>query len=111
MTSLAYRDADGAWHEVLVTQIESGDWQVIDNGAGRTEVVETLDGREEGRPQAEAIARDYITTVAQPSGAARRGAGDAIPEEAEADAHSDRRPHVAAHDRHARRVALPRKAA
>ena len=61
MTPLAYRDADGARHEVAVHETAAGDWQVLDTCAAETRVIETLDGRVDGRPQAEAVARDYVT--------------------------------------------------
>jgi hypothetical protein len=55
-----YRDIAGRGHNVVVHQTPDGHWQVLDI-AGRVRVVETLTGSEDGRPQAEALARDYAT--------------------------------------------------
>jgi len=55
-----YRDATGRWHNVVVRQTPDGHWQVLDI-TRLVSVVETLTGCEEGRPQAEALARDYAT--------------------------------------------------
>ena len=50
MTPLPYRDTDGARHEVAVHETADGDWQVLDTCAAETRVIETLDGRIDGRP-------------------------------------------------------------
>lgn len=55
-----YRDTAGRWHNVVVRQTPDGHWQVLDI-TRLVSVVETLTGCEEGRPQAEALARDYAT--------------------------------------------------
>ncbi len=55
-----YRDAAGRWHNVVVRQTRDGHWQVLDI-TRLVSVVETLTGCEEGRPQADALARDYAT--------------------------------------------------
>ena len=60
----SYHGADGARHEVLVRQTRDG-WQVLDRdtAAGRARVIDTLESPDDGRPQAEAIARDYLTNL------------------------------------------------
>ncbi len=55
-----YRDTAARWHNVVVRQTRDGHWQVLDI-TRLVSVVETLTGCEEGRPQAEALARDYAT--------------------------------------------------
>ena len=57
-----YRDADGVWHTVEVRNT-AGSWQVVDLDGEQERVIETLTGVGDGRPQADAIARDYLTTV------------------------------------------------
>ena len=59
----SYRHADGSRHEVLVHRTPEGDWQVLDTSPAGTSVVETLSGITDGRPQAEALARDYAATA------------------------------------------------
>ena len=61
----SYRDADGARHKLVVRQTADGGWHVLDIDVdGETaHVVDALAGDQDGRPQAEAIARDYLTTV------------------------------------------------
>jgi hypothetical protein len=77
VTSLAYRDPDGGRHEVLVRQTPTGDWQVLDTCCAETRVVETLDGREDGCPQA----RRSRGTTSPPRSAScrRRGESPATP--------------------------------
>ena len=58
-----YRDADGSPHEVLVCRIADGRWQVIDASDTGAQVVDTLDGYDDDRPQAEAVARDYLSMI------------------------------------------------
>ena len=59
----SYRDADGARHELVVRETADGDWQVLDvDSAPRRRTSSTRStGDQDGRPQAEAIARDYLT--------------------------------------------------
>ena len=105
----SYRDADGARHELVVGKTADGDWQVLDTSAtDEVRVIDTLDGDQDGRPQAEAIAHDYLSTVAR----ARPGLEprDPIPEQGGSDARSHRRPHPAPRARRARAAALPRTA-
>ena len=52
-----YRDADGTAHEVLVGAHRDGRWQVVDASDAGERVVDTLDGYDDDRPQAEAVAR------------------------------------------------------
>ena len=92
MSSFAFSDADGARHEVIVRQTPIGDWQVLDTSPAATTVVEMLDGRVDGRPQAEALARDYAANPGRWLPTAGRETAEAIPEQGGADADSDRRP-------------------
>jgi hypothetical protein len=62
-TPARYRDADGIWHTLEVRK-GAGGWQVLDLDGEHEHVIETLSGAEDGRPQADAIARDYLATVA-----------------------------------------------
>ena len=109
MTPLPYRDADGTRHEVAVRQTASGDWQVLDTCAAETRVIETLDGPDDGRPQAEAVARDYVT-AGRFTAWAGRAPGQPIPEQGGADADSDRRPRYEERQPRARGAALPHPA-
>ena len=54
-----YLDASGVQHEVIVRQARDGAWQVVDVSDGETKLVDELTGIGEGRPEAEAIAREY----------------------------------------------------
>jgi hypothetical protein len=107
-----YHDADGAMHQLLVRETADGGWQVLDldAGANRARVVDTLDGDQDGRPQAEAIARDYLTTFEGFRASVRREAGEPISEEGGSDAHRHRRPRRGLRQPQARRAALPRSA-
>ena len=87
----------------------AGDWEVLDTCAGENHVIESLDGRVDGEPQAEAVARDYVAAGRFMAPAGRNG-GEAIPEQGGADAHSDRRSRSAARSTHARGAALSRPA-
>jgi hypothetical protein len=60
-TAARYRDADGVWH-ILVVRNTAGGWQVVDLDGEQERVIETLTGVGDGRPQADAIVRDYLTT-------------------------------------------------
>jgi hypothetical protein len=61
-TAARYRDADGVWHTLEVRNTAGG-WQVVDLDDAQERVIETLTGIGDGRPQADAIALDYLTTV------------------------------------------------
>jgi hypothetical protein len=107
-----YRDADGARHELVVRETADGGWRVLDldADAGSAHVIETLEGDHDGRPQAEAIARDYLTTIDPRRAGAGPEPGEAIPEKGGPDARSHRRPHPAPRARRARGAPLPRPA-
>ena len=110
MTALTYpRDATGVVHGVVVRETTTGDWEVLDTGAGEEVVIESLDGRVDGQPQAEAVASDYLTSGRHVP-LAGRNRGEAIPEQRGADAHSDRSP-SAARSPQARGTALSGQAA
>ena len=59
-------------------------------------------GDQDGRPQAEAIARDYLTTVGAHEPGAGPAAGEPIPEQGGSDARSHRRPRPAPRQHRAR---------
>jgi hypothetical protein len=110
VSSLTYRDAEGTRHEVLVLQTPAGDWQLLDVSPEQTRVIDTLDGEEDGRPQADALARDYLTTVKQFVAATGPNEAERISEQGGADARSDRTPSSAGRQPRGRGVALPRPA-
>jgi len=66
-TPFGYRDATGTRHQVLVRQTHEGVWQVLD-----VNVIDTLTGVGEGRAEAEALAREYVTQQQHPTAAGRR---------------------------------------
>ena len=90
----SYQDADGARHKLVVRHSADGDWRVldIDVTADTAQIVETLTDDQDGRPQAEAVARDYLTTVGAREAPTGPAAGEAIPEQGGSDARSHRRP-------------------
>lgn len=63
-TPVRYRDADGVWHTLEVHRCTVG-WQVVDHDGEQERVIETLSGVGDGRPQADAIVRDYLATVSR----------------------------------------------
>ena len=105
----SYRDADGARHELVVRETADGGWHVLDLDldGDTAHVVDALQGGEDGRPQAEAIARDYLSTVAAMEPEAGRAPGDPISEQGGSDARSHRRPRPGPRTRQARGTALP----
>ena len=105
----SYRDADGAEHELVVRETADGGWHVLDLDveSETAHVIETLAAGEDGRPQAEAIARDYLTTVVGTARDAGRTSRDPIPEQGGSDARTHRRPHPGPRTRQARGTALP----
>ena len=105
----SYRDAAGVRHELVVRETADGGWHVLDLDveSETVRVIETLAGGEDGRPQAEAIARDYLTTIEPTSRQAGREPGEAISEERVRDADSHRRTRSGPRTQPARRVALP----
>ena len=108
----SYRDADGARHELVVREPADGGWHVLDLDveSETARVIETLSGGEDGRPQAEAIARDYLSTVAAMEPEAGRAPGDPISEQGGSDDRIHRRPRPGPRTRQARGTALPRAA-
>ena len=107
-----YRDADGNRHELVVRETVDGGWQVLDANVDNetAHVVDTLTGDQDGRPQAEAIAHDYLITGGRLHDAAGPVAGEPIPEQGGSDARSHRRPRPAPRQHRARDAALPRPA-
>ena len=107
----SYRDADGATHRLVVRETADGGWQVLDLDLdGETaHVVDALQGGEDGRPQAEAIARDYLGSVGEDAGAGRTPT-DPISEQGGSDDRIHRRPRPGPRKREARGTALPRAA-
>ena len=106
----SYHDAVGDRHELVVRETADGRWLVLDlNGEG-VQVIDELAGDEDGRPQAEAIARDYLTTVGGTARDAGRTPRDPIPVQGGSDARNHRRPGQGPRKREARRAALPRAA-
>lgn len=105
----SYRDAEGARHTLVVRQTADGDWNVldIDVTSDTAHVVDALAGDQDGRPQAEAIARDYLTTVLGLEPGAGPAVGEPIPEQGGSDDRNHRRPRPASRQPRARRVALP----
>jgi hypothetical protein len=108
----SYRDADGARHELVVRETADGGWHVLDLDLGgeTAHVVDALAGDQDGRPQAEAIARDYLTTLvgtARDAGPTPRGP---IPEQGGPDARTHPRPRPGPRTCEARGTALPRAA-
>ncbi len=61
-----FRAPDGSQHIVGVMPAAEG-WQVIDQNGRGPEVVDTLTHPEDGREQAEAVARDYAQWAELPS--------------------------------------------
>ena len=108
----AYLDADGSRHRLVVRRSADGEWRVldIDVTTETAHVVDTLAGEQDGRSQAEAIARDYLTTVGRLALGAGPVAGEPISEQGGSDARSHRRPRPAPRQPRAREVALPRSA-
>jgi hypothetical protein len=104
----SYRDAEGDRHELLVRETADGRWLVLDLTGEGARVIEALAGEEDGRPQAEAIARDYLTTVEHVS--AGRTARDPISEQGGADDSTHHRPRQRQRASRARGTALPRAA-
>jgi hypothetical protein len=108
----SYRDAEGARHELVARETADGGWHVLDLDleSETAHVIETLADGEDGRPQAEAIARDYLTTVGGTARDAGRTPRDPIPVQGGSDARTHRRPRPGPRKREARGTALPRAA-
>jgi hypothetical protein len=104
-----YRDAAGVRHELAVRKTPDGDWQVLDLDleADTAHVIDTLAGDQDGRPQAEAVARDYLTTLDGRYADAGSAAAEAIPEQGGPDARNHRSRHPAPRNRRARGTSVP----
>ena len=61
-----FRAPDGSSHTVAVTEVNGG-WRILDQNGGEPAVVDTLSHREDGREQAEAVARDYAQWAELPT--------------------------------------------
>jgi hypothetical protein len=61
----SYHDAAGGRHDIVVRETAEGAWQILDTTPESTLVVDTLSGYDEGRPHAEAVARDYAAQHAR----------------------------------------------
>jgi hypothetical protein len=105
-----YVDVAGTAHEVSVRRTSDGHWEIVDADARQLRVIDTLVGFDDGRPQAEALARDYVATIGR--GVPTTGPPPALPgsEEGGADAHGRPGHGGAVRRPQARRVALPRTA-
>jgi hypothetical protein len=108
----SYRDADGHRHELAVRESADGGWNVLDLdvAADTAHLVEALTDEQDRRPQAEAIAHDYLATIDASEPGTGPAAGEPIPEEGGSDARSHRRPRPAPRRHRARDAALPRSA-
>jgi hypothetical protein len=108
----SYRVADGARHELVVRQTTDGGWRVLDLNldAGTAHVVDTLPDEQDGRPQAEAVARDYLSVVADSAASAGRTPRNPIPEPGGTDARTHRRPRPGSRTPSTLGNALPRAA-
>ena len=69
-----YRDADGVRHRLVVRRTDDRGWEVVDVDPTGARVVERLTDGVDGRPQAEAIARDYLATSVHRDGGTGRAA-------------------------------------
>jgi hypothetical protein len=74
-----YVDTGGMTHDLVVREADDG-WQALDVCGEIERVIDTLAGGEDGRPQAEAITRDYLATTGNVARATRRAADEAISE-------------------------------
>ena len=61
-----FRASDGSNHSVDVRPTKEG-WQVVDQNGRGPQVVDTLTHPEDGREQAEAVARDYAQWAELPT--------------------------------------------
>jgi hypothetical protein len=108
----SYRDAEGARHELVARETADGGWHVLDLDleSETAHVIETLADGEDGRPQAEAIARDYLTTVGVHEPGAGPPSADPISEQGGSDERSHRHPRQGPRKREPRGAARPRAA-
>ena len=91
-----YVDAGGVIHDLVVRKTDPRGWQALDVYAEAEDVIDTLIDRQDHRPQAEAVAHDYLM-AGRFVAASGRGPSEGIPEQGGADAPRDRRPRSAAH--------------
>jgi hypothetical protein len=63
-----YRDADGTVHDIVVRRSTQGAWEILDVSPAHTRLVDSLTGFDDGRPEAEAVARDYASQQRRPPG-------------------------------------------
>ena len=68
-----YRDPGGTVHDIIVRRTEQGAWEILDTSPARTHLVDSLSGFDDGRPEAEAVARDYASQQQRRSGADELG--------------------------------------
>jgi len=61
-----FRAPDGAEHTVAVLAVKEG-WQIVDQNGRGPDVVDTLTDPQDGREQAEAVARDYAEWAVLPT--------------------------------------------
>jgi hypothetical protein len=61
-----FRAPDGAEHTVAVLAVKEG-WQIVDQNGKGPDVIETLTSPQDGREQAEAVARDYAQWAVLPT--------------------------------------------
>ncbi len=61
-----FRAPDGADHTVTVRAVEEG-WQIVDQNGREPDVIDTLTHPDDGREQAEAVARDYAQWAQLPT--------------------------------------------
>ena len=101
-----YRDADGVRHRLVVRRTDDLGWEVVDVDPTSARLVERLTDGVDGRAEAEAIARDYLTTAVHRDGGSGRGPRDAVPERGGARASNHRRPSRGARARQARAATL-----
>ena len=103
-----YDDAAGVSHIVAVRQNGDGIWHVLDLDvdADTAHVIDSLTDKQDGRLQAEAIARDYLANLEDSQQRAGREPTDAISEHGGRDDHSHRRPRTGSRKHPARKAAL-----
>jgi hypothetical protein len=61
-----FRAPDGSQHAVAVMPVREG-WRIVDQNGRGPEVIDTLTHPEDGREQAEAVARDYAAWARLPT--------------------------------------------
>jgi hypothetical protein len=61
-----FRAPDGSEHSVGVKRVKDG-WRIVDQNGSGPEVIDTLTHPDDGREQAEAVARDYAELAQLPA--------------------------------------------